>query len=176
MTTEMKTVVSEEVVTAITEENKVNNQLNQTNFDFVIVNCDEVDLSSNDEYLYELFTGVIERYLVNNLSGLSLNFFYKGERNTITLYRYGIEPEDVKHDFEVKPSEHSDKLYKLFKDTFVQLKYINDVTNLYISSENSVKNYIKANNDAEAFLIISEYVVNNINEEDIIILHMTKKQ
>ena len=105
-----------------------------------------------------------------------MNFLYKGEQNTITLYRYGIEPEEVKHDFEVKPSEHTDKLYKLFKHAFAQVKYIDDITRLYTSSENSVKNYIKANNTNEAFLIIGEYVVNNINEEDIIILHMTKKQ
>ena len=174
MTTEMKPIVGEEVVTAIKEENKVNHQLNQTNFEFVaVVDYNDVDLSK-DEHLYELFTSITERYLENNLSGITLNFLYKGKRNMITLYRYGIEPEEVKHDFVIHSPEHIEKLYKFFNHAFKQVKYINDVTHLYTSSENSVTNYIKANNTEEAFSIISEYAVNNIDEANIKVIKMTK--
>ena len=178
MSNKMKSVVSEEVVTAIKEENKVNNQLNQTNYEFAaVVEHNDVDLSK-DEHLYELFTSVIERYLENNLSGISLNFLYKGKRNMITLYRYGIEPEEVKHKFVIHFPEHIEKLYKIFNHAFNQVKYINDVTHLYTSSENSVSvnNYIKANNSDEAFSIISEYVANNIDEAHIKVVKMTKNK
>lgn len=173
MKTKMKTIASEEVVTAINGENKVNNQLNPTNFEFIVVDNGDVDLS-NDKYLYELFANVAERYLENNLSGLSLNFLYKGERNTITLYRYGIKPEEVKYDFDVKPSEHTDKLYKFFKHAFARVIYISE--HLYSSLVNSDDNYIKANNTDEALKIIADYVVNNINEADIKVVVMQEKQ